>query len=157
QLHVFQMLGCTDLGEELDRALNIFPSYLQSQYLGMHSLVLRGVLRLTRRPDTARRTLVLLPYIMEQLQRANSETSVAVLPVLSDMLRLLEGKMRSVVALAAADKLQRLFDNESSAVWELAICLFQGMMGFVARSEKKKMKQEVCRSLLPLLFHMHDE
>lgn len=51
-LRVFQMLGCTDLSEELDRALEIFPTYLRSQCLGMLSLVLRAILRLTERPDT---------------------------------------------------------------------------------------------------------
>ncbi|XP_009464874.1 PREDICTED: nuclear receptor ROR-beta-like, partial [Nipponia nippon] len=30
-------------------------------------------------------------------------------------------------------------------------------MGFVVGSEKKKMKQEVCKSLLLLLFHLHDQ
>ena len=49
------MLGCTDLSEELDRALNIFPTCLQSQCLGMHNLVLRGVLMLTETPDTVSR------------------------------------------------------------------------------------------------------
>ena len=54
-LCVFQMLGCTSLSEELDRALEIFPMYLQSQCLGMPSLVLRGLLRLSERPDTVSR------------------------------------------------------------------------------------------------------
>lgn len=54
-LRVFQMLGCTDLNEELNRALEIFPTYLQSQCLGMPSLVLRGILRLTETPDTVSR------------------------------------------------------------------------------------------------------
>ena len=59
----------------------------------------------------ARKMLILLPYIMDQLQGANSNTSVAALPVLSNMLQLLEEKMPSLVALVLADKLQPLFDN----------------------------------------------
>lgn len=54
-LPVFQMLDCTNLSEELDCALEIFPIYLQSQCLGMPSLVLRAILRLTERPDTVSR------------------------------------------------------------------------------------------------------
>ena len=54
-LRVFQMVGCIGLSEELDCALAIFPTYLQSQCLGMPTLVLRAILRLTERPDTVSR------------------------------------------------------------------------------------------------------
>lgn len=54
-LPVFQMLDFTNISEELVRALEIFPIYLQSQCLGMPSLVLRAILRLTERPDTVSR------------------------------------------------------------------------------------------------------
>lgn len=59
----------------------------------------------------ARKTLVLLPCIMEQLQGAESDASAVALPVLSNMLRLLEGKMLSLTALALAEKLQPLFND----------------------------------------------
>ncbi|NXU29718.1 MROH7 protein, partial [Thalassarche chlororhynchos] len=154
---LIEMLGCTDLSEELDRALEIFPTYLQSQCLGMPSLVLRGILRLTKRPDTARKTLVLLPYVMEQLQGADSDASAAALPVLGNMLQLLEGKMPSLTALALADKLQPLFNDESGTVRELSIRLFQNAMERVVGTEKKKMKKVVWDGLLPLLFHLHDQ
>ncbi|KFQ93517.1 hypothetical protein Y956_07424, partial [Nipponia nippon] len=154
---LIEMLGCTDLSEELDRALEIFPMYLRSQCLGMPSLVLRGILRLTERPDAAKRTLVLLPHIMEQLQDADSDASAVALSVLSHMLQLLEGKMPSLTALALAGKLQPLFSNESGTVRELSIRLFQTTMGLVVGAEKKKMKTEVWDSVLPLLFHLHDQ
>ncbi|XP_075370097.1 maestro heat-like repeat-containing protein family member 6 [Mycteria americana] len=154
---LIEMLGCTDINEELDRALEVFPMYLRSQCLGMPSLVLRGILRLTERPDTARKTLVLLPYVMERLQDADSDASAAALPVLGNMLRLLEGKTPSLTALALADKLQPLFNDESDTVRELSIRLFQNVMGLVVGAEKKKMKKEVWDSLLPLLFHLHDQ
>ncbi|NXT96457.1 MROH7 protein, partial [Anhinga rufa] len=152
-----EMLDCTSLSEELDRALEIFPMYLQSQCLGMPSLVLRGILRLTERPDTARKTLVLLPYVMEQLQGAENDASAVALPVLGNMLRLLEGKMLSLTALALAKKLWPLFNDESSTVRELSIRLFQNTVGLVVGAEKKKMKKELWDSLLPLLFHLHDQ
>ncbi|KAM6059104.1 maestro heat-like repeat-containing protein family member 7 isoform 2-T2 [Theristicus caerulescens] len=154
---LIEMLGCTDLGEELDRALEIFPIYLQSQCLGMPSLVLRGILRLTERPDMAKKTLVLLPHVMEQLEDEDSDASAMALPVLSNMLQLLEGKKLSLTALTLAGKLQPLFNNESGTVRELSIRLFQTTMGLVVRAEKKMMKKEVWDSVLPLLFHLHDQ
>ncbi|NXV12526.1 MROH5 protein, partial [Cepphus grylle] len=152
-----EMLSCTDLSEDVDRALEIFPMYLQSQCLGMPSLVLRAILKLTKRPGMARRTLVLLPYIMELLQDADSDARTVALPVLSNMLRLLERKACSLTALALADKLWPLFEDESDTVRELSIRLFQDTMGLVVGTEKKQMKKKVWHSLLPLLFHLHDQ
>lgn len=40
---------------------------------------------------------------------------------------------------------------------ELSIHLFQIAMGLVVGAEKKKMKKVVWDSLLPLLFHLHDQ
>ncbi|KFW03095.1 hypothetical protein N327_04497, partial [Fulmarus glacialis] len=154
---LIEMLDCTSLSEELDCALEIFPMYLQSQCVGMPSLVLRAILRLTERPDTARKTLVLLPYVMEQLQGADSDASAAALPVLGKMLLLLEGKMPSLTALALAEKLPPLFNDELDTVRELSMRLFQKVMGLVVGAEKKKMKKVVWDSLLPLVFHLHDQ
>ncbi|NWQ96345.1 MROH7 protein, partial [Burhinus bistriatus] len=154
---LIEMLDCANLSEHLDRALEIFPMYLQSQCVGMRCLVLRGILRLTERPDMASKTLVLLPYVMEQLQGADSDTGAVALPVLSNMLRLLEGKASSLTALALAGKLRPFFDDESETVRELSIHLFQNTLELVVGAEKKKMKKEVCDILLPLLFHLHDQ
>ncbi|KFQ58781.1 hypothetical protein N334_08917, partial [Pelecanus crispus] len=160
---VFQMLGCPDLSEELDRALEIFPTHLRSQCLGMPSLVLRGILELTRRPDTARKTLVLLPYVMEQLQDADSDAITTVLPVLSNMLQLLEGKMPSLAAPTSCSSTMMaagpppFLPQELDTVRELSIHLFQTVMGLMAGTDKKRMKEVVWGSLLPLLFHLYDE
>lgn len=40
---------------------------------------------------------------------------------------------------------------------ELSICFFQYVLGLVTGAEKKKMKKEVWESLLPLVFHLHDQ
>ncbi|NXL44764.1 MROH5 protein, partial [Podilymbus podiceps] len=152
-----EMLGCTDITEELDRALEIFPIYLQSQCLGMPSLVLRGILGLTERPNTAKKTLVLLPYVTEQLQSADSSVSALALTVLANMLQLLKRKMPSLITLGLAEKLQPLFNDESDTVRELSIHLFQKVMGLVVGAEKKTMEKEVWDCLLPLLFHLHDQ
>ncbi|NXK20111.1 MROH5 protein, partial [Arenaria interpres] len=149
-----EMLGSMDLGEDLARALELFPMYLQSQCVGMPSLVLQGILKLTERPDVVRKTLVLLPDVMEQLQ---GDDSAVALTVLTNMLRLLEGKASSPTALALAEKLRPFFDDESNTMRQLSIRLFRDTMGRVVGPEKKKMKTQVWDSLLPLLFHLHDE
>lgn len=59
----------------------------------------------------ARKTLVLLPYVMEQLQGDDSDARAAALPVLGNMLRLLEGKTSSRTALELAEKLRPLFED----------------------------------------------
>ncbi|XP_064012740.1 maestro heat-like repeat-containing protein family member 7 isoform X1 [Pogoniulus pusillus] len=152
-----EILERSDCEDEVDCALGILDVYLRSQCLGMPSLVLRAILRLTERPDTARKTLILLPLVMERLQDDDDATSDAALHVLANMLRLLEGKTLSLTALELAAKLWPLFGCVSDTVRELSIHLFRDVMGLVAGKEKKKMKNEVQNSLLPLLFHLHDE
>ncbi|KFQ89073.1 hypothetical protein N337_04287, partial [Phoenicopterus ruber ruber] len=154
---LIEMLGCTDLNEELDCALEIFPMYLQSQCLGMPSLVLRGILRLTERPDMARKTLVLLPYVMEQLQGAGSDATAVALPVLGNMLQLLEGKAGPLLTMGLGLRSSPLLPQELDTVRELSIRLFQNVMGLVVGDEKKKMKKEVWDSLVPLFFHLYDQ
>ncbi|XP_014814885.1 PREDICTED: maestro heat-like repeat-containing protein family member 7 [Calidris pugnax] len=149
-----EMLGSVDLGEDLACALELFPMYLQSQCVGMPNLVLQGILKLTERPDVARKTLVLLPDVMEHLQGDDSTVALA---VLINMLRLLKGKESSPTALALAEKLQPFFDDESNTVRQLSIRLFRDTMGRVVGPEKKKMRRQVWGSLLPLLFHLHEE
>uniref|UniRef100_A0A8C3GEH4 Maestro/Maestro-like HEAT-repeats domain-containing protein n=1 Tax=Cairina moschata TaxID=8855 RepID=A0A8C3GEH4_CAIMO len=150
------LLECTELGDELDCVVSLFGSYLRSPCLGMQSLVLRAILGLTERPATARQTLVLLPSITEQLQGADSDTRAVALPVLSTMLRLLEGRTLSLTALELAGKLPALFGDESSTVRLLSIRLFLDTLGFVEGSEEK-LQQVAHRSLLPLSFHLHDQ
>ncbi|NXH75244.1 MROH7 protein, partial [Hydrobates tethys] len=154
---LIEMLDCDDLSEEVDCALEVFPMYLQSQCLGMPCLVLRGILRLTEKPDMARKTLSLLPYVMEQLQGADSDTSTVALHVLTNMLQLQDETVPSLIAPALAEMLQPLFGDESETVRELSIHLFQNTMGLVVGAEKKMMNKVVWDSLLPLLFHLHDQ
>ncbi|XP_071896084.1 maestro heat-like repeat family member 5 [Anas platyrhynchos] len=152
----FQLLECTELGDELDCVVSLFASYLRSPCLGMQSLVLRAILGLTERPATARQTLVLLPSITEQLQAADSDTRAVALPMLSTMLRLLEGRTLSLAALELASKLPALFGDDSSTVRLLSIRLFLDTLGFVEGSQEK-LQQVAHRSLLPLSFHLHDQ
>ena len=49
------------------------------------------------------------------------------------------------------------FHQESSYVQLLSIRLFPDVMGFVAEAGKKPLEAHVQQSLLPLLYHLHDE
>uniref|UniRef100_A0A8V1ABV0 Uncharacterized protein n=1 Tax=Gallus gallus TaxID=9031 RepID=A0A8V1ABV0_CHICK len=152
-----EMLECVDLSEELHRVVSLFSTYLQSQSVGMQQLVLRGILQLSKRQDTARKMLGLLPCITEQLQDADSGARAMALPVLSSLLRLLERGKLSLVALELASNLPALFEDESGTVRQLSIHLFLDTLSFVEGREKRKMRKEVYRSLVPLYLHLHDE
>ncbi|XP_071617353.1 maestro heat-like repeat-containing protein family member 7 [Heliangelus exortis] len=153
-----EMLGYPHLFEEVENIMDVLLTHLQSQCPGMPSLLLEGILKLAERPDSARRTLVLLPHIMEQLQGADSDASKAALPVLAAMLPMLDRKTSIVTTLHLADKLWTFFDNESHKVQEFSICLFQNGMSLLAGTkENKTMRKKVWDSLLPLVFHLHDQ
>ncbi|POI23606.1 hypothetical protein CIB84_012647, partial [Bambusicola thoracicus] len=152
-----EMLECVDLSEELHRVVSLFGTYLQSQSVGTQQLVLRGILQLSQRQDTARKMLGLLPCITEQLQDADSGARAVALPVLSTLLRLLERGKLSLVALELASNLPALFEDESGTVRQLSIHLFLDTLSFVEGREKRKMRKEVYRSLVPLYLHLHDE
>ncbi|XP_021265315.1 maestro heat-like repeat-containing protein family member 7 [Numida meleagris] len=152
-----EMLERVDLNEELHRVVSLFNTCVQSQSVGVQQLVLRGILQLSTRQDTARKMLGLLPCITEQLQDADSSARTVALPVLSTLLRLLERGKLSLVALELAGKLPALFEDESGTVRQLSIRLFFDTLSFVEGREKKKMRKEVYRSLVPLYLHLHDE
>ncbi|NXK80278.1 MROH5 protein, partial [Amazona guildingii] len=152
-----EVLKYTDLSDTVDRAVAIFPMYLQSQCVGMRSLVLKTLYGLSERPDMARKILTLTPNIVACLEGTDSDAVTMAILVLSNLLPLLERNTLSLSALAIAPKLWLLFDNESDTVRKLSIGLFQYVMGLVTGAEKKKMKKEVWESLLPLVFHLHDQ
>ncbi|XP_061314399.1 maestro heat-like repeat-containing protein family member 7 isoform X2 [Pezoporus flaviventris] len=153
-----EMLKCRAISDTLDYAVDIFPMYLQSQCRGMSRLVLKSLYGLSERPDTAEKILTLMPNIVACLEdtRDSGDISLAML-VLNNLLPLLDENTLSLSALAIAPKLRLLFDNESDTVRELSICLFQYVMGLGTDAEKEKMKKEVWESLLPLVFHLHDQ
>ncbi|XP_042679734.1 maestro heat-like repeat-containing protein family member 7 [Centrocercus urophasianus] len=152
-----EMLEGVDPSEELHRVVSLFNTCLQSQSVGTQQLVLRSILELSKRPDAARKMLGLLPCIMEQLQDADSGARAVALPVLSTLLRLLERGKLSLVALELAGNLPVLFEDESGTVRQLSMHLFLDTLSFVEGREKRKMRKEVYRSLVPLYLHLHDE
>ncbi|OXB66769.1 hypothetical protein ASZ78_003014 [Callipepla squamata] len=154
---LIEMLECADLEEELQSVVKIFHTCLQSQSEAMQHLVLRGILQLSKRQDMAETMISFLQWIMEQdLQDADSNIRATVLLILGNLLQFLEGEL-SFFSLELMGKLPALFNDESSMVRQLSFHLFLNTLSLVERSEKKKMRKEVYRSLLPLCLHLHDE
>ncbi|XP_032303181.1 maestro heat-like repeat-containing protein family member 7 [Coturnix japonica] len=152
-----EMLECMDLSKELHRVVSLFDTCLQGQSVGTRQLVLRGILQLSTRQHTARKMLGLVPCITERLQDADSGARAVALPVLSTLLRLLDRGKLSLVALELAANLPALFEDESSTVRQLSIHLFLDTLSFVEGQEKRKMQKTVCRNLVLLYLHLHDE
>ncbi|XP_061202881.1 maestro heat-like repeat-containing protein family member 6 [Neopsephotus bourkii] len=106
----------------------------------------------------AEKLLALTPSIVACLDSTgDSDDTALALRVLENILPLLEENALGPTAHAIAPKLRLHFDSESDTVRQLSICLFQFVMGFVTGAEEKKMKEQVWESLLPLVFHLHDQ
>ncbi|OXB73232.1 UNVERIFIED_CONTAM: hypothetical protein H355_016412, partial [Colinus virginianus] len=131
-----EMLECMDLEEELWSDMKLVHTCLQSQSRAMQQLVLRGILQLSKRQDTAETVINFLTWIVEQdLQDTESNICATVLLILGNLLRLPEGKELSFFSLELMDKLPALFNDESSTVRQLSIhlCLLLLPLGSGAR------------------------
>ncbi|POI21196.1 hypothetical protein CIB84_015009, partial [Bambusicola thoracicus] len=161
---LIEMLDCTDINMEQHSIVGLFSTHLQSQSVGMQQLALRGILKLSQRQameglffPQAKTMIIFLPCIMELLQDADSDTRAVALPIFSNLLQLLEGVKLSLMALDLAGKLPALMNDESSTVRQLSIDLFLETLNYVEGREKRKMQEEVCRSLVLLYLHLYDE
>ncbi|XP_015705506.1 maestro heat-like repeat family member 5 [Coturnix japonica] len=120
-------------------------------------LVLRRLVLLSDRPETAIEIRALLPGVMENLLFANTAITVKVLNIFRNAMHHLGKRHASPFALELAEKILPLFNHASSEVREGSIRLFMDVMDAVLWSQKGSMKKTVRRALLPLLFHMSDE
>ncbi|XP_068805682.1 maestro heat-like repeat family member 5 [Struthio camelus] len=105
----------------------------------------------------ARRMQCLWPLLVGHLQDADRDISAKALLVLSNVVHVMEKQVVAHLAPLLADKLLPLFDEELDCVRELSIRLFQEVMEAVVGTKTQALKKQVHRSLLPLLFHWHDE
>ncbi|XP_050770338.1 uncharacterized protein LOC127028673 [Gymnogyps californianus] len=78
-IYLLALLVCTDIGTEEFAALYKAQRCLRHPSLVMLSLVLRGLITLSKTPETARKIPVLLPDIVETLQDANSDVKMKAL------------------------------------------------------------------------------
>ncbi|XP_064357913.1 maestro heat-like repeat-containing protein family member 7 [Dromaius novaehollandiae] len=152
-----ELLACGDLCGEDEDVLVVLGRYLQSRCGVMRGLVLRGLVLLCEREETVRRMHFLVPLLMEQLQDVDRDIGTKALVVLSHVVHVMARERVAGIALQLLEKLLPLFDDEPRHVRELSIHLFKDVMEAVVGSRDKQVKEQVHRSLLPLVFHLHDE
>ncbi|KAM6238907.1 uncharacterized protein M6G45_012486 [Spheniscus humboldti] len=156
-IHHLALLASSDITSEEFAGLYKVQRYLRRPSLVLLSLVLRGLVTLSQRPETAGKMLVLLPDIMETQQDASTDNKMKALLVFRNVMGRMKRKEASPTALQLVEKLLPLFDDESSQLRELSICLFKDVIQMVVGNDKQQMKKNVRRSLLPLFFHMSDQ
>ncbi|KFV05913.1 Maestro heat-like repeat-containing protein family member 7, partial [Pterocles gutturalis] len=121
------------------------------------SLVLRGLVTLSQRPELARKVQGILTYIVTTLKHDNEEIRTKALTVLRNVLPCMTQEKASLIALQLAEELPPIFDDESSQVRELSISLFKDAMEAVVWIDRKDMKKKVKRVLVPLFLRMSDQ
>ncbi|XP_031461332.1 maestro heat-like repeat-containing protein family member 7 [Phasianus colchicus] len=155
-LHLTMVHPTEEILKELCKPA-LLQGLLKIESLPLLWLVLRGIVLLSERPETAREIRALLPDLMETQQFANTPITLKVLNIFRNVMRHLGRKHASPIALKLAEKILPLFNHVSSEVREGSIRLFEGLMNAVLWCKKRTMKKIVCRALLPLLFQMSDE
>ncbi|KAM4752004.1 maestro heat-like repeat-containing protein family member 7 [Cyanocitta cristata] len=152
-----EVLDCLDLRECGDSVLEMMSRYLLSKCRQRCRLALRGLVVLSKDPVMARRMGSLSQQLVELLGDADGEVIRMSLSVFMNMLENKDILVSSTTAPKLAEALLPLFANDNSNVQILSIHLFCKVMELVVDEGKKPLKTSVCQSLLPLLFHCHDE
>ncbi|CAM5122854.1 unnamed protein product [Natator depressus] len=98
-----------------------------------------------------------LPVIVERLHKADRDIISNAITVLRDILAGMDRQSASPVAVQVAEKLLPFFHDESSKLRVLSIALFKHLLELVRGPSRRKMKELVLRSLVPLLLLLHDE
>ncbi|CAM4688241.1 unnamed protein product [Lepidochelys olivacea] len=98
-----------------------------------------------------------LPVIVEQLHEADRDVISNAITVLRDILAGMDRQSASPVAVRVAEKLLPFFHDESSKLRVLSLTLFKHLLELVRGPSRRKMKEHVLRSLVPLLLLLHDE
>ncbi|XP_068521829.1 uncharacterized protein [Anas acuta] len=120
-------------------------------------LVLRALVMLSETSQMVTDVQVLLPEVMETLQYENTHINMKALTIFKNVIRHLEKKEASHIALALAGRLLPLFNDVSSEVRECSMLLFKDLMESVLWWKKGEMKKTVHRAIIPLLFRMSDD
>ncbi|XP_032939023.1 maestro heat-like repeat-containing protein family member 7 [Catharus ustulatus] len=139
-----EVLDCLDLSEHGDSILEIMSRHVQSTCRERRRLALRGL-------------VVLSKDVSMLLGDADGEVLGMTLRVFTNVLQDKDILVSSTTAPKLAKALLALLDNDNSHVQLLSLDLFCKVMELVVDEGKKPLKSTVCQSLLPLLFHCHDE
>ncbi|CAM5173434.1 unnamed protein product [Eretmochelys imbricata] len=98
-----------------------------------------------------------LPVVVEQLHEADRDVISNAITVLRDILAGMDRQSASPMAVQVAEKLLPFFHDESSKLRVLSISLFKHLLELVREPNRRKMKEHVLRSLVPLFILLHDE
>ncbi|CAM4620005.1 unnamed protein product [Lepidochelys kempii] len=98
-----------------------------------------------------------LPVVVEQLNEADRDVISNAITVLRDILTGMDRQSASPMAVRVAEKLLPFFHDESSKLRVLSLTLFKHLLELVRGPSRRKMKEHVLRSLVPLLLLLHDE
>ncbi|CAM5130223.1 unnamed protein product [Natator depressus] len=98
-----------------------------------------------------------LPVVVERLHEAHRDIISNAIAVLRDILAGMDRQSASPMAVQVAEKLLPFFHDESSKLRVLSIALFKHLLELVRGPSRRKMKEHVIRSLVPLLLLLHDE
>ncbi|CAM4671231.1 unnamed protein product [Lepidochelys olivacea] len=98
-----------------------------------------------------------LPVVAERLNEADRDVISNAITVLRDILTGMDRQSASPMAVRVAEKLLPFFHDESSKLRVLSLTLFKHLLELVRGPSRRKMKEHVLRSLVPLLLLLHDE
>ncbi|XP_064531784.1 uncharacterized protein LOC135424473 [Pseudopipra pipra] len=120
-------------------------------------LLLEGLVGLSQRAEMARNIELFLPGMMKILQVGSEDAKMKILLALRNVLHQLKKSKASFIAVQLVGRLLPLFDSECSELRELSICMLAELLQFVVGRDEKRMRKEVWRALVPLLFRMSDQ
>ncbi|XP_027571446.2 uncharacterized protein LOC113985086 [Pipra filicauda] len=120
-------------------------------------LLLEGLVGLSQRAEMARNIELFLPGMIKILQVGSEDAQMKILLALRNVLCQLKKSKASFIAVQLVGRLLPLFDSECSELRELSIRMLAELLQFVVGRDEKRMRKEVWRALVPLLFRMSDQ
>ncbi|RMB88305.1 hypothetical protein DUI87_35317 [Hirundo rustica rustica] len=155
-LLVLMMLASGDVLENkvcpLDKSLNL----LRSPRKAVVPLVLRALVTLSERVETARKMKSLLPELVEFLWHWSWDISVMAMDTCHKVLEQLKKSEASAIAVQMVQRLWHLFDEED-CVQERSICLFRELLGKMVWRDTKAMRRNSWEALVRFVLHMSDQ
>ncbi|XP_023790779.1 uncharacterized protein LOC111934852 [Cyanistes caeruleus] len=156
-LTFLSMLVSDDVDEdELDP---LYKELRSLKYSGMEvvSLVLRALVTLSERAETARKIKQVLREFLKIRWEWSWDISVMVIDIFQNVLGHLKKREVSHMAVKVVQNLWQLFDAKEDCVRERSICLFRDLLGKTLCEDKCIMKKYAWKALVCLLLHMSDQ
>ncbi|KAK2512953.1 hypothetical protein Q9966_016261 [Columba livia] len=150
-------LDMWDMMISTPRPLKKILKNLRKRLLVIDSMFPEGVISGSESPDMARKIQSLLPQVVGLLDHSNTEVKRRVLTFFCSVMGHLKSEEARPTVEQLEEKLLPLFDDESSQLRELSICLFRERVQSVMAHDKKRIKSYVHRALLPLFFRLSDQ